>query len=454
VAFGKLFKLIGKGKRGLPLGTIRDWDSAGKVQKTHHGWVRITRHPIHRARDVEPVWKQAGKAAKSGDIELSEPDESIPGGGNWVDHAPGLPKKTTWDHFSGYKQPKPERLPLHQRIMSAFLDKVPPVAPEKQPVAIMLMGGPASGKSSIARGLPANKFVRLDADAVKEYIPEYKVAVKWRAKDAAEMVHDESIHLMQEIRAKAIHDRKNLVMDGTGRHVDSYIRMISDLKKAGYHVKLVMTHLDKDIAKERAKVRASQTGRKVPDHVVDAAYHDVPRNFQPIAMFADDFEVWDTKGEQPKLVWSRNEGKETIHDQHFVDNFHAKYRPKLGPEHIHPTAFGGLAKSIGPVGPQLHGYEKGRGEEPKDEPEDEKEEALEVFANVFTEATQQVDSEPEHTADQYGPDVHADEFRQWVLNAFELDHAKMKDMPPKFKGDEGIKMPPNDDEVMDQAKHE
>jgi predicted ABC-type ATPase len=193
----------------------------------------------------------------------------------------------------------------------------------------MLMGGPASGKSTIGNAYPANQFVHLDSDALKEHIPEYRVAVKWRAKNAAKMAHEESIHIMQQLREKTIAAKKNLVMDGSGRHLDSYLRMINDLKKAGYHVKVVMADNDEKIALDRAKKRGGESGRWVPEHVFSDSYNAVPKHFQHIANAADEFELWDTRGDHDaQLKWEKSDGQEKVHDQGFVDKFkHEHTRP-------------------------------------------------------------------------------------------------------------------------------
>lgn len=318
--FRKAYKAL-----GYPVGTIRNW-AKGKFVKTAKGWEEVpagekpqkaATAPVPSAEHDVPASKAAAPAAPSDD-------------GHWIDNLPNYPTSTTQQHYGRDFRPLPHRQKLHDKIISKHFDKVKAPTPEelkdKKPVAVMLMGGPASGKSTIGSAYPDDQFVHLDADALKEHLPEYRVATKWRAKNAAKMTHEESIHLMQQLREKTITAKKNLVMDGSGRHLHSYLNMIKKLKDAGYHVKVVMADIDPDTAMKRAKQRGQVSGRWVPQHVFDASYKAIPHNFQEIAHAGDDFELWDTRAHgSPQLKWEKTNGEEKIHDPAFVDQFQKKY---------------------------------------------------------------------------------------------------------------------------------
>jgi predicted ABC-type ATPase len=330
--FSKAFKTL-----GYPVGTVRNW-ARGKVIKTRDGWEEVpagTKAPkiatplVPAAQHDQPrpklALKRAAAAPPVANLPARDSDEA-----HWIEAIPDFPAETTQKHYGPNRAPKAYRQKLHNSIISKYFDKVPAPSAEtlrtKKPVAIMLMGGPASGKSTIGGAYPDTQFIHLDADALKEHLPEYKVATKWRAKNAAKMTHEESIHLMQQLREKTISARKNLVMDGTGRHVTSYLNMITKLKTAGYHVKVVLADIDQDLARKRAKIRAQSGGRWVPPHVFDAAYAAVPKNFAEIASAAHEFELWDTRPEgEPQLKWEKTGGEEHIHDPVFVERFQKQY---------------------------------------------------------------------------------------------------------------------------------
>lgn len=325
--FRKAFKAL-----GYPVGTVRNW-ARGKFVKTAKGWEEVpagtksektATAPVPSAEHDVPALK-APSGVKA-PIPFTPPSDD----GHWIDTLPGYPTDTTQQHYGRDFRPKPYRQKLHDTILAKHFDKVKAPTPEelkdKKPVAVMLMGGPASGKSTIGSAYPDDEFVHLDSDALKEHLPEYRVATKWRAKNAAKMTHEESIHLMQQLREKTIAAKKNLVMDGSGRHLHSYLNMIKKLKDAGYHVKVVMADIDPDTAMRRAKQRGQVSGRWVPQHVFDASYKAIPHNFGEIAHAGDDFELWDTRPNgSPQLKWEKTNGEEKVHDPVFVQQFQNNY---------------------------------------------------------------------------------------------------------------------------------
>lgn len=243
----------------------------------------------------------------------------------WVDHLPGLPESTRLEHLDPKSgEYKAYREKLHEKIRSLFLNKGTSVPKDQRPVALVTMGGPASGKSTVVGVASKNNFVVCDVDSVRDFIPEYQVAVQNRARDAAFLAHHEARDVMQQIRTQAIEDRKNVVLDGTGQHLASYVDMIRRLNKLGYHVQLVMIDTDPEVAWSRQQLRAEQTGRAIERASFDKIYSVVPFNFIPVSNEVSDFEMWDTRGEKPRLVWEKQNGNEMVHDPAFVEGLKAK----------------------------------------------------------------------------------------------------------------------------------
>lgn len=235
----------------------------------------------------------------------------------------GLPEDTKKHHKAegDYSQ---ERKSLHEEIISKFLDHVQPAPEGTQKVAVLTMGGPASGKSSLLR-LVLGKFndlVSVNADDVKEELPEYKRAIELgtkeqpkSARNAAAMVHEESSDVSEEIERRAIAQGKSLVIDGTGKNPDKYEKKIAELKAKGYHVRLLMPHVPLGEALKRVGERAEKTGRYVPDSVSIDAHRKIPANFERIARLADDFALFRSKT-PPEVIWSGGKGREDkIHNQ-------------------------------------------------------------------------------------------------------------------------------------------
>lgn len=254
----------------------------------------------------------------------------------WHDdrEAHNLPEETWHGHFDkhpdkGGKPSDARREMVHAPIIAdAFRGKKPVPAGQKK-IAIMTMGAPASGKSSGLRGIDTSKFVLVDPDGIKEKIPEYKRATEDRSKTykkAALMAHEESSALAKEITKRAIDDGHHVLIDGTGANKESFEKKMKQLQDKGYHVHVIASHLHEEEGVARAKVRAENTGRDVPEKVIRDAYKAVPKNFLSIVKKADTAHVVDNRGKGGRLVWSKDEdGTEHHHDPVFVNAFHATH---------------------------------------------------------------------------------------------------------------------------------
>lgn len=122
---------------------------------------------------------------------LEQPKPLAP---KWHEHVAGMPQETYQKWFDRHPdeggKPRPERQKLHAEIMRRAFDDKKPVPAGETPVCIMMMGGPASGKSTMVRSYAnLDGFVVTDADDVKAMLPEYRVAVKSKARNAANMAH-------------------------------------------------------------------------------------------------------------------------------------------------------------------------------------------------------------------------------------------------------------------------
>ena len=512
-----------------PIGTKRKW-SRGEVQKTSQGWVDLkktpapnqfasdkksegwvdTTHQAHKPAPVDAPVTVKSVVTKTPEKPLDKPSATVvpvatavkpkaspkaptaekkvatPTPQNpafaWSDKTFGASPDTFSDpkHYSGYNKPTPERQALHDAVIATHFDHVPATPEGKKPVAILMMGGPASGKTGIATAFPSSKFVHLDSDQMKESIPEYKEAIKSGSKNAASMVHKESVHMYQQLRAKALESRKNMVMAGTGQHLDSYMGQIDKLRQKGYHVKVILADTDREIALKRAKTRGELTGRHVPEHIFDQAYYAVPRNFQHIANAADEFEVWDTRkeGSAPELKWEKTKGKEVAHDPKFVEDFKKKYGvskelllPSAGPStHLKPV--GDVQTPMAPPKPVVLGRADGstpglrswdqwsnddkkdaqdkmrskwqKGSSKKDSKKGPKEECIASMPGLGAPAPVMI-MKLVFAPDDRKPGVDTRAHHAKVKGAFHKVHKSQKSLKGAFKHGEGVMMVPAHD---------
>lgn len=231
-----------------------------------------------------------------------------------IDRAPCLPDETTKRDPTAYARCLVERALKVERPRKG-----------RRPVAVLTMGGPASGKSSmVGRMVKKKDLVRSDPDDVKEQIPEYALAVSKCARNAAFMAHAESADIADQIALRAVKEKKNLVIDGTGKNLEHYLSTIKKLKKAGYHVTVVGASIPVEEALKRAEERGARTGRFVPESVVRDIYTKVPCNLRPVAEVADDFVLFDTASPDPRPVMTKERGgKVKISDPGYVSALEA-----------------------------------------------------------------------------------------------------------------------------------
>jgi predicted ABC-type ATPase len=333
---GVLDEIAFLAERTARVGEVRFWKSKGHVEKQRDGtWKVLSKK---RAATIRRL-RRSLKGKEHGVLSRTRPTPDFRR--RWIDTVPELPEDTTRAHFDppeggwtgGWSdldldkaQPNEERQKIHDFIISKHFDSVPVVPRDVKPVAVLMMGGPGSGKSTAKRGMDLSGFVVVDADDIKDDLPEFQTAIAMNARDAAKIVHSESDYIGRTLRKRAVEERKNLMIDGTGRSAEDYEQQIDALRDEGFFVAAMFCHLDDvNVALERVRERAERTGRYVPEHVVLGAYRDVPANFDRIASLSDDYAMFDTGGEQGRVVWEGVGGKATVYDQEVVGDFRQQY---------------------------------------------------------------------------------------------------------------------------------
>jgi predicted ABC-type ATPase len=279
------FALLNEGK-SAPTGTVHYWASRGKYFKKQADgeWF-----PIETA-SAEP----AQDAAAQGD--------------EWRDSDPSLPQDSLREYIDVRGHLTPERQKLHDAIVGRlFMGKTRTASP----TAILTMGLPASGKSSLSRQLvqeQGNNVVSLDPDDHREHLPEYQKAKTLKVRSGAKIVHNEVTRLNDEALEKAIADdpdypgeKFNILLDGVGGNAEWYGGLIDRLKQRGYAVRLLMAHAKgdnpesgKELLKRRAERRGQETGRFIDPNQIERLYSVLPENFEKLKHLVDNAAVFDT----------------------------------------------------------------------------------------------------------------------------------------------------------------
>lgn len=124
--------------------------------------------------------------------------------------------------------------------------------------AVIVIGPPASGKSTLAATLAATlKAAIVDCDDCKPVIPEYGNG------EGVQAVHDESSLLANFVLDRLMEAGANLTIPKVGKNPETLSALIDFLVDDGYRVTLVNVSVDPDECARRMARRFLETGRLV-----------------------------------------------------------------------------------------------------------------------------------------------------------------------------------------------
>lgn len=206
----------------------------------------------------------------------------------------------------------PKRAQMHKEVVHSILKRAPQGEP---PVAIITAGGSGSGKSSVLKKeMPEveSSMAKLDADKMKEHIPEYVQMTAKNDPTAATFVHEESSDMVKAALKTAIDQKKNFVYDNTFSNIDKAKGLISQLKSNGYEVHLVYVDLPVSEAIKRAEERGKTSGRYVPRDVINKAHEGAISALRSVYKLPDSTTIYSNSGTSPELLY-RRVGGQTLH---------------------------------------------------------------------------------------------------------------------------------------------
>lgn len=212
----------------------------------------------------------------------------------------------------------PERAKMHDAIIKKILspEKVKACTPKdgEKPKFIMFGGRGGSGKSwftdkkraaSDGREVmfDSDKYLILDADAIKEQIPEYE---GWNAGE----VHEESSDIMKQIKSMAMSLGINIIVDGTMNFNPKKPDKVKDemlaAKKQGYSLEAhyMFSPIQKSCvnAMQRFKTKnGDYSGRLVPTDIL-LSMQDNEKSFDSVKDIVDDWSFRDNQNFEAKLI--------------------------------------------------------------------------------------------------------------------------------------------------------
>ena len=205
-------------------------------------------------------------------------------------------------HRDAFGELSVERSILHGAILTELFDGKPR---HSQPTVVFMAGGPASGKSTLARHLEQiADSVWLDVDTFRERLPEYGVLRAAGRADAAARTHREASQLVRLAFGIALGRGVSVILDGVGGddHGGFSDKITATLAR-GANVRVCYATVPVELALEREQARFAQTGRRVDDEILRAKHAEVSRGLDNVAKLAvERIEIYDTSGSTPTLL--------------------------------------------------------------------------------------------------------------------------------------------------------
>jgi len=238
----------------------------------------------------------------------------------------------------------PERQELHDAIVKYYLGQHE--KPEGQPIANLMGGGGASGKSVMQAelDLPTNQ-VHIDVDLIRTKLPEWDEELKAAVAEnrrpngyLGNFTHEEASLISKRIIDESSKGGLNFMVDGAGdTSIDKVAQNVERYRAGGQKVVANYVTVDYDTAYARMRERGdkpgtSNTGRYIPASHLREVHAEVARIF-PAAVergIFDEFALWDTNDSKPlgdgkfspALKVASGRGNQiTVHDQAAYDRF-------------------------------------------------------------------------------------------------------------------------------------
>jgi predicted kinase/mRNA-degrading endonuclease toxin of MazEF toxin-antitoxin module len=182
----------------------------------------------------------------------------------------------------------PERQKLHDGIVEKLLSTAKRQA---FPEYVMMGGGGGAGKTTAIRagliGRPEDDVI-LNADDIKDMLPEAKQMQADGDPGWAAFTHEESSYLVDRARRAAFERGLNVTMDATGSN-PARVKAQADMARSmGYSVRAAYVTIPVEVGVQRAQKRfddavaAGKPGRKIPVSTLEQAHIGANRTFHEI----------------------------------------------------------------------------------------------------------------------------------------------------------------------------
>ena len=199
---------------------------------------------------------------------------------------------------------------VQDALIAGYLARLPP--PPRagaRPWLVHTAGAMGAGKSHALRCLaargafPLRAFVCVDPDEVKGALPEAAAFAAQDRASAGSRLHKESLLVADVVTRAAMAQGRNVLVDGSMRNALWYAAEWDRLRAAQprYRLAVLLVTAQPQRVHARAARRAAQTGREIPEDVIEDSIARAPRTFALLQPLADFAAVVDNDGGAPEI---------------------------------------------------------------------------------------------------------------------------------------------------------
>lgn len=185
-----------------------------------------------------------------------------------------------------------------------------------------MAGSPGAGKTEFSKSLipelqkrdPQNKIVRIDADEIRDLVPQFT------GKNAAEVQAAASIGV-EKVFDHVIHYSQNCILDGTFQNYHKALKNIERSLSKHRKVGIFYVYQDPYMAWDFTKKREKLEGRHIPKQAFITAFFEAKENALKVkSIFGDQIElsvIIQDKNNQLKSISDTVD--ETLHKRYTVN---------------------------------------------------------------------------------------------------------------------------------------
>lgn len=219
-----------------------------------------------------------------------------------TDYVNSLPQTKSMYFNESTQKYSPSRQKIHREILQEFRDNLVCIESD-EPIAILMGGSPASGKSTFLRKyapyLLSEELLRIDADEVRSKLPEYE---GWNASQTHLETKD-IVNTLLSDRTIGMPCKFDVIYDGTMNNTKAYIPLIKLLRTLGYKIFVVyIDNVPKDVIEKRALERYKKSGRFVPLEVIDDFFSKGKTALNEIKKLVDGYMVVDGGSNDYRII--------------------------------------------------------------------------------------------------------------------------------------------------------